>query len=186
MVETEIFEKEYEALGINVGDDEFNAFLYGTDGFTVLPELAQGFTDSLTGLFNPKMLEKRISDMEASDKPEEQKQWADSKKYYTDRRKQEKYFALLGQGMYVTKLEAQEEYYAQKEIKSISFVVKRYSEINDDDIKISDSEMKKYYEDHKNDKKYENKSASREVRYFILLLILQNQIQRNSAVKWQD
>lgn len=170
VVETTIFEKEYEALGIDVSENEFNAYLFGQDGFTVLPELAQGFTDSITGMFNYKLLEKRIQEMEASKDPEVQKQWEDSKKYYTDRRKQEKYFALLGQGMYVTKLEAEQEYFAQKEVKSISYVVKRYSEIADESIKISDSELKAYYEEHKNDKQYENRSASREVRYFDVIV----------------
>jgi len=179
VVETIIFEKEYEALGIEVSDAEFDAYLYGTDGFTVLPELAQGFTDSITGLFNAKLLEKRIEEMKSNPDPKAQKQWEDSKKYYTDRRKQEKYFALLGQGMYVTKLEAEEEYFAQKEIKNISYVVRRYSEINDDDIKISDSELKKYYEEHKDDKKYENKNASREVRYFDVVI---NPSRKDSAV----
>ncbi|MFN5910171.1 MAG: SurA N-terminal domain-containing protein, partial [Bacteroidota bacterium] len=46
VVETTIFEREYEALGIDVSDTEFEAYLFGTDGFQVLPELAQGFTDS--------------------------------------------------------------------------------------------------------------------------------------------
>lgn len=169
-VETSIFEKEYEALGIEVSDNEFDSYLYGRDGFPVMQELSQGFTDSLTGLFNPKLLEKRIEEMETSEDPKVQKQWEESKKYYSDRRKQEKYFALLGQGVYVTKLEAEEEYFAQKEIKSISYVVRRYSEITDEDIKISDAELEKYYEAHKDDKKYENKTASREVRYFDVLI----------------
>jgi len=166
MVETTIFDKEFEALGIDVSESEFDAYLYGTDGFTVLPELAQGFTDSLTGTFNAKMLEKRINEMESSTDANMQKQWADNKKYYTDRRKQEKYMELIGQGLYVTKLEAEEEYFAQKEVKSVSYVVRRYSELMDDDIKVTDQELKAYYEEHKNEKKYENKTASREVRYF--------------------
>lgn len=170
VVETSIFEKEYEALGIDVSEAEFDAYLYGTDGFTVMPELAQGFTDSLTGMFNSKLLQKRIEEMESSSDPNVQKQWEDSKKYYTDRRKQEKYFALVGQGMYVTKLEAEDEYFAQKEVKTISYVVRRYSEINDDDIKITDEELRKYYDEHKEDKKYENRSASREVRWFDVVI----------------
>lgn len=170
VVETAIFEKEYEALGIEVSDNEFDSYLYGRDGFTVLPELMQGFTDSITGMFNAKLLEKRIEEMETSDDPKVQQQWQDSKKYYTDRRKQEKYFALLGQGMYVSKLEAEDEYFAQKETKSISYVVRRYSEIDDKDIKISDEEIKKYYDEHKDDKKYENRNSSREVRYFDVVI----------------
>lgn len=60
VVETTIFEKEYEALGIEVSDGEFDSYLYGRDGFTVMPELQQGFTDSITGLFNAKLLEKEL------------------------------------------------------------------------------------------------------------------------------
>ena len=166
VVETIIFEKEYEALGIDVSENELKSYLYGQDGFSVLPELQQGFTDSITGMFNYKLLEKRIQEMETSADPAVKKQWEDARKQFTDKRKQEKYFALVGQGLYVTKLEAEEEYYAQKEVKGISYVVKRYSEIPDEDIKVSDEELKAYYEEHKNDKKYENRSASREVRYF--------------------
>jgi peptidyl-prolyl cis-trans isomerase D len=166
VVETIIFEQEYEALGIDVSENELKSYLYGQDGFSVLPELQQGFTDSITGMFNYKLLEKRIQEMETSADPAVKKQWEDARKQFTDKRKQEKYFALVGQGLYVTKLEAEEEYYAQKEVKGISYVVKRYSEIPDEDIKVSDDELKAYYEEHKNDKKYENRSASREVRYF--------------------
>ena len=166
VVENILFEKEYEALGIDVSENEFRSYLFGTDGFTVLPELAQNFTDSTTGMFNAKMLEKRIQEMEASSDAQVKKQWEESKKYYTDRRKQEKYFALVGQGLYVTKLEAEEEYFAQKEVKSVSFVVRRFSEIDDKEIRLTDSELQKYYEEHKNDKKYENRTSSRDVRYF--------------------
>ena len=165
-VETTILEKEYEALGLDISDAEFDAYLYGTDGFTVMPDLAQGFVDSLTGQFSAKMLQKTIERLQSSAKPEEQKSWADSKEYYTNKRKQEKYFSILNQGVYVTKLEAEQEYLAQKEVKSVSYVVRRYSEIADDKIKISDSALKEYYEAHKNDKKYENKQANREVKYF--------------------
>ena len=166
VVETTVFEKEYAALGIDVSENEFDSYLYGRDGFPVMQELAQGFSDSITGVFNPKLLEKRIEQMETAEDPKVQKQWEDSKKYYTDKRKQEKYFALLAQGLYVTKLEAEEEYFAQKEVKSISYVTRRFAEINDNDVKITDAEMQKYYDEHKADKKYENNSASREVRYF--------------------
>jgi peptidyl-prolyl cis-trans isomerase D len=37
-------------------------------------------------------------------------------------------------------------------------------------VKVSDSELKAYYDEHKNEKKYENKSNSREVKYFDVLI----------------
>ncbi len=166
VVETILFEKEYEALGIEVSQKEFYAYLFGTDGFPVLPEIAQGFSDPATGLFNAKLLEERIEEMESSNDENTQKLWEDSKKYYTDRIKQEKYFSTVKQGLYATKLEEAEAYSSQNEIKVISYVLRRYSEINDDEIEITDSELLKYYEEHKNDKKYENEYARREVRFF--------------------
>ena len=165
-VEKLLLEKEYEALGIDVSASEFDAYLYGKEGFQVLPELAQGFTDSITGLFNEKLLQSRIEEMESSDDPEIQKQWEDSKNYYTDKRKQEKYVDILSQGMYVTDLEAKNEYFSQKEVKSISYVLKRYMDVPDGDIDASEDKLRAYYEKHKEEKKYETQVATRDVRFF--------------------
>jgi peptidyl-prolyl cis-trans isomerase D len=141
VVETTMFEREFEALGIDVSENEFDAYLYGTDGFSLLQDVADGFKDSITGLFNPKLLEKFIEEREASTDNNIQEQWENTKKSLQDRRKQEKYYALVGQGLYVTKLEAEEEYFAQKEKKNISYVVRRYSEISDEDIKVTDDDV---------------------------------------------
>jgi peptidyl-prolyl cis-trans isomerase D len=165
LAETTILEKEYEKLGLDVSKLEFDAYLYGTDGFTVMPDLAQTFIDSITGQFNPRLLEKRIQEMESSSDANVNAQWENTKKAFTDQRKNEKYFQLLSQGIYVTKLEAEENYKAQKEVKNISYVVKRYSDIADDKIKISDDELKEYYNEHKNEKKYEA-TAGRDLKIF--------------------
>ncbi|MGB0914549.1 MAG: peptidylprolyl isomerase [Crocinitomicaceae bacterium] len=165
-VDNMLLEKEFNELGLTVSDDEFDAYLYGREGFDVIPELAQGFTDSVTGMFNEKLLQARIEEMESSDDPAVQKQWSDSKEYYITRRKQEKYFAILNQGMYVTDLEAKNEYVAQKEIKSVSYVMQRFNSIKDEDIDVTDAKLKAYFDEHKADKKYENKTSTREVKFF--------------------
>ena len=167
--------KEYEALGISVSDKEFNAYLLATDGFPILQDLASFFTDSLTGVVSEQStisgrqkLQETISQLKKSKEVGAKQQWEGTKKYFSDRRKQEKYFALLGQGVYVTKLEAKQEYLAQKEVKNISFVQYLFSDISDTDagIKVSEAEIKAYYETHKSDKKYKNRMASREVKIF--------------------
>lgn len=160
-----VLNKEFEALGINVSPAEFDAYLYGEDGFTVMADLAQSFVDSTTGQFSAKLLQARIDEMKSSDDPEIQKQWEESEKFYIDKRKKEKYYALLEQGVYTTNLEAEDEYYAQKEVKNISYVIRRFSEIPDEDIDASDEKLKAYFEKHKSEKKYENKFTTREVRY---------------------
>ena len=174
-VDSILLHKEYEALGISVSDKEFNAYLLATDGFPILQDLASFFTDSLTGVVSEQStisgrqkLQETISQLKKSKEAGAKQQWEGTKKYFSDRRKQEKYFALLGQGVYVTKLEAKQEYLAQKEVKNISFVQYLFSDISDTDagIKVSEAEIKAYYEDHKSDKKYKNRMASREVKIF--------------------
>lgn len=165
IVETNVLNREIEALGLAVGAQELDAYLYAQDGFAPLPDLAQNFSDSL-GRFDSNALRQRIEQMEKAEDAQTRKSWEDSKNYYIERRKQEKYFALIGQGVYVTKAEAEEEYLAQKTSKSIRLVLKRYSDISDEEIKVTDEEMKAYYNEHKNDKKYDQKFDSRKVKYF--------------------
>ncbi len=161
-----VLSAEFEALGIDVSDNEFDAYLYGEEGFDVLPEFTQSFTDSATGMFDKKLLQSRIEEMENSEEPDVQQQWKDSKQYYQDKIKQEKYFAIINQGIYVTTLEAKNEYVAQKEIKTVSYVVQRYGAIKDEEIEVTDDALKAYYEEHKNEPKFNNKVASREVKFF--------------------
>jgi peptidyl-prolyl cis-trans isomerase D len=165
IVEETVLAKEFEALGIEVTDKEFESYLFGEDGFTLMPDIAQSFADPATGIFNPTLLEKRIKEMEDSNDENVSKQWENNKKSMKEARKSEKYFQILAQGVYVTKLEAKEEYKAQRELKNISYVMRRYTEIPDDQIKVSDKELKDYYEAHKNEKKYEA-TAGRDVKYF--------------------
>jgi parvulin-like peptidyl-prolyl isomerase len=175
MVDSILLHKEYEALGISVSDKEFNAYILATDGFPVLQDLAKFFTDSITGavteqstITGRQKLQETITQLKTSKEAGAKQQWEGTKKYYTDRRKREKYFALLEQGVYVTKLEAQQEYQAQKETKNISFVQRLYSEISDVDagIKVNDTELRAYFEAHKKDAKYQNLFSSREVKLF--------------------
>lgn len=173
LVDSTILSKEYEALGISVSDREFNAYLMATDGFGIIQDLNQFFVDSLTGAVSPqsmvegrKKLQATLTKLKTSKEPQAVQQWNGTKQYYTDTRKREKYFGLLDQAAYVTNLEAQDKYYGTKETKSISFLFRPYSDIADADVKVSESEIKAYYEKHKEDKKYTIRTSSREVKVF--------------------
>ncbi len=173
MVDSTILSKEYEKLGIAVTDRELDSYWYAKDGFNVIQDLAQFFTDSLTGIQTPQSIENgrvklkaTLDNLKKSKEAQAVDQWNGFKAYHTDRRKTEKYFGLLKQGVYVTDLEAEDQYYANNEKKTISFVVRRYTEISDADIKVSESELKTYFEEHKGDKKYLVRNANRDVKMF--------------------
>ncbi|MDP4595651.1 MAG: peptidylprolyl isomerase [Crocinitomicaceae bacterium] len=173
MVDSTILSKEYEKLGIGVTDRELDSYWYAKDGFNVLQDLNQFFTDSLTGIQTPQSIENgrvklkaTLDNLKKSKEAQAVDQWNGFKSYHTDRRKTEKYFGLLKQGVYVTDLEAEDQYYANNEKKTISFTVRRYTEISDADIKVSETELKAFYEAHKGDKKYAVRNASRDVKMF--------------------
>ncbi|MFM7006618.1 MAG: peptidylprolyl isomerase [Flavobacteriales bacterium] len=173
MVDSTILSKEYEKLGIAVTERELESYWYAKDGFNVLQDLAQFFTDSLTGIQTPQSLENgrvklkaTLDNLKKSKEPQAVNQWVGFKAYHTDRRKTEKYFGILKQGVFVTDLEAADQYYANNEKKTISFVVRRYSEISDADVKVSEKEIKAYYDEHKGDKKYLVRNPSRDVKMF--------------------
>jgi len=173
MVDSTLLQKEYHSLNIAVSDREFTAYLMATEGFSVLQDLNQFFVDKATGVISEQsiksgrvQLQNTLTKLKAAKKAEEKAQWEGTKKYFTDRRKNEKYFSLIAQGIYITKVEAREEYLSKKEAKNIQFVTRRYSEINNAEIKISDDELLSFYEEHKADKKYWNRSNNREIRLF--------------------
>ncbi len=173
MVDSTILSKEYEKLGISVTDRELDAYWMAKDGFGVLADLNQFFTDSLTGVQTPQSIEAgrvklgaTLNKLKTSKDAQSVEQWNGFRAYHTDRRKTEKYFGLVKQGVFVTDLEAQDQYLANNEKKTISFVVRRYTEISDADIKVTEAEVKAYYDEHKSDKKYLVRNPSRDIKMF--------------------
>lgn len=156
---------EYEALGMTVSENEFQSYLYGTDGFTVLAEIQQAFTDPATGQFNAAKLDKYIQDQNNAKDAAQIEQWKNTKDAIRKQRLQEKYFQYLKQGTYVTKLEAKNEYIAKNEVKSVSFVMGAYRDILDADIKITDKDVRDFYDRNKEKAKYQV-MAGRDVKYF--------------------
>ena len=169
-IEEKLLEKEFEALGIHVSEDEFDAYLYGRSGFEPPADLQNAFKDQ-EGNFDAKALEAQIAQLKDSDDPEMKKAWERSKDYYMNQRKRQKYFDILDQGLYVTSLEAKQNYIANNEKKSVNFVVLNYSTIDDKAIKYGDKELKAYFEKHKDEAKYKNRTDEHVIRWADITIV---------------
>ncbi len=165
LVEEKILSKELEALQITVSDKEAEAYLLGVDGFTLNPNIESQFIGQ-DGKFDRRALEQRIEQMKMSKDAQEAQNWKMTVDGVKKSRIYEKYMQLLNLTAYVTTLEAENEYIAQNEMKEVSFVGKSFHEIPDAEITVKDEQIKKYYDEHKNEKKWEVFSASRDVKYF--------------------
>ncbi|XOV66403.1 MAG: SurA N-terminal domain-containing protein [Fluviicola sp.] len=163
-VEESLLEKEYEALGIHVSEDEFDAYLYARNGFDPLPDLKNAFKDA-NGNFDPKALENQINQMKGADDQETKDAWEQTKDYYMGLRRKQKYFDVVAQGVYVTNLEAKQEYRANEEKKAVKYVLMNYNSVDDKTINKSEKALRAYYKKNKSNPKYKNRRSERVIRW---------------------
>lgn len=163
-VEESLLEKEFEALGIHVSEDEFDAYLYARNGFDPLPDLLNSFKDA-QGNFDAEALKAQINVLKEGKEPGQKEAWEQTKDYYMNQRRRQKYFDIVSQGVYVTKLEAKQAYLATEEKKAVKFVVMNYNSIDDKEINTSDKVLRSFYKKHKSEAKYKNRRSERLVRW---------------------
>ena len=165
-----MLDKEFEALGIEVKESEMYDQIAGKNGFVVNPEIEKQFIDSTTGKYNPDLLLDVLKQKDNDTSVQRKQEWMLEKSQRIEYRRTEKYYQLMQLGAYTTQLEAKEEYLAQKTTKSISYVMNAFSRLTDEEMKITDTEVRAFYEEHKTEKKYEAKGG-RDVHYFDIQIL---------------
>ncbi|MGB0932703.1 MAG: peptidylprolyl isomerase [Lishizhenia sp.] len=151
--------KEFEKLGLTVGEIELENILYGEEGFSPSPFLA-GIKDSITGEFSSEMARQQLEAYQNQD-PEGYNTFIEQVKL---NRLDEKFNVLIKAGILATTVEAKDQYLATKETKNVSVLFKRFNEVTEN-IEISDSDAKAYYDLNKEKETYKQQ-ASRKISYF--------------------
>lgn len=151
IVSENIMQKEYEELGIAVSGDELFDFTLGEN---MHPNIKQLFTNPQTGVFDKDLARQNIQAI--LNAPADNMQAQASKQYWLSMeeqveaaRKQEKYNSLLMKGMFTPDEIAKE--YAQNALTTvdISFISKSYNTVSDSAVKVTNNEIKEYYNSHK-------------------------------------
>lgn len=166
LVRRTLLDTEFEKLGIVCTTDELNDMIHGNH---IHPWVIQipifngttGFSkDSVKNFLNTLEVEPVGADEQTrSSWLESRRQWREFEKELKEARKADKYVALVKKGMYVNKLEAQDQYNAVYGKKQIRFVFQRYGDIPLDEVTVSDEEIMAYFEEHKDEKKFEQEEA---------------------------
>lgn len=170
LVDSMVMTKEYEALGISVSDKELNSYLMATDGFDICPDqnIRSFFTDSLTGqITEQSKIDGRVKlKQQLAELKKDKANWADIKRYYSNQRMRQKYFDVIAQGIYVSSLEAQDDYMGQNTRKNIDFVMKSSNSIPNENIKVNQSDLESYFTAHQAEAEYQNTEAYKVVKFF--------------------
>ncbi|MBO4740099.1 MAG: SurA N-terminal domain-containing protein [Bacteroidales bacterium] len=146
MLEEKILGKQYEKLGIVVSEKEMNDMFVGE---FIHPYLRQIFTDPNTGMYSTQAVAQTIRNFDQM-KDEDKLQWLDIENYVRQSRILEKYNNLLNRSFYTPKaMGAQVAEYASNNVDT-RVVALSTQTIKDDEVQVSDADLKKYYEEHKN------------------------------------
>ena len=166
-VSNKIMEDEAAKLGLTVTDEELqNILREGTN-----PMLAQTpFYNQQTGRFDATQLQKFLNDYKANQNPQIAEQyktiydyWKFIEKSLRQQTLAQKYQALLGNCLLTNPVSAKASFDARQEEKSILLASLPYSSVKDDEVKVTESDLKEKYNEQK--EHYKQTVETRDIKY---------------------
>jgi len=166
MINERVVKNQFKKLGISISSEELFDLMLVNPHQTVM----QQFTDPQTGQINENFRRPdgsfdiaKLRQIVAGMPADQQKSWKQLEKQVMDVRTAEKYNTLIKKAIYVTSAEAKDAFISQNKQINASFVMKRYATVSDATIKISDDDLKAYYNAHQND--YKVSEPTRKIEY---------------------
>jgi peptidyl-prolyl cis-trans isomerase D len=155
LVERTLMNKEFEELGIQVTEEEYDQVLFGDMLSPYVKNTIYGGRDSAS---IKEQMRKNFDGME----PERSAGWKDM---IIMKRQREKYDLLLKKGMFANKLDSKWAFKQGNDKVSVDFVVKTYAEIPDSTVTVSESDIRSFYNKHKKDREYKQRETTRSIDY---------------------
>lgn len=153
-----LLNKEYTRLGLSVSGDELFDLLQGKNPS---PLIVQYFGNPQTGQVDRAAV---LTSLKAQAKDIKLKQQWDLLQAEIEKQAlQQKYANLIRNSVYVTSLEANDEYINRNKLASFKYVNLDYSSILDKDVKITDADYQDYYDANK--KRFDNPTETRSFEY---------------------
>lgn len=151
-----VLTETFDELGLEVTDAEFQEMLFGS---LDSPYMSRAFYSNGE---NKAFWQQNFGAMLTTD--EGKLNLLSYKRLIVEKRKKEKMDALLADAPYTNSLEGKYEYLNTERKAEVKYVVKLYKNIPDGDVKVSDGDVKRYYNAHKNDPKYQQ-TEGRDITY---------------------
>ncbi|GHT12921.1 peptidylprolyl isomerase [Bacteroidia bacterium] len=154
----------YEQLGVAVSSDELFDLIQGSNPS---PLIVQNFSNPQTGEFDRATVLNYLQNLDENPNPEAKFYWLFLEQEIVQQRLQEKMLALVAKSLYTTTLEAQEAVANNAGKVNIQYVEQKISTVSDSLVKVTSSDVKRYYNLYKN--KYKQ-TASSDIDYITLAI----------------
>ena len=156
-----ILTKEMDKLGLVVGTDERKSLIQGDNPS---PQIVQAFGDPQTGQLDRNKLNNFLGNITSPSADTSMiTRWNAFIDHIVDDKRQEKYMALVTNGLYVNSLDAADDYEAKNKIANFKYVKLDYASIPDNKVTLTDDDYQSYYNDHKNE--FKNAEETRSIEY---------------------
>ncbi len=167
----------YENLGIGVTSNELFDLVQGENPHPIIQSL---FRDQKTGTVNRPALIRFLKFQQNNATGAEHNYWLFVENQIQEERSFTKYNNLLTKGIYTTSDEARFSLEGKNKKVNIEYVGKTFGSVSDSTVKVSQAEVEKYYEAHKEKYKQE---ASRDIEY-ILFPVVASKSDEDKVIKW--
>jgi len=151
-----LLNKEYDRLGLTVSGDELVDLLVGQNPS---PLIKQYFTNPQTGQLDRMQLNSFLK----SKDPQAQSQSTMLQTEVKNQALQQKYSNLIRNSVYVTSLEATDEYTNRNKLANFKYVNLDYTSISDASVKLTDADYSAYYDANK--ARFNNPQETRSFEY---------------------
>ncbi|MBR1769294.1 MAG: SurA N-terminal domain-containing protein [Bacteroidales bacterium] len=145
LVSEKLLNRECDKLGIVIGEEEMNDMFLGT---FLANSVKQAFTDPTTGQFNAQNVRQVMQQYDKMT-AEQQAAWNQMQKAALSERMNNKYASVIAGSFYMPKAMAKHISNTYDQVADVRYALLPFSNIEDDKVKLSDEDYKKYYEEHK-------------------------------------
>lgn len=157
----ELLHAEIDKIGLTVGRAELNELVSGPNPSM---QIIQAFSNPQTGQFDPGQLNMFISQVSTlAPNHEASIQWNALLENVVTDQLSAKYNNLVNNSVYVTSLEAQDEYVQRNKVANFNYALLDYANIHDDAITLTDADYKNYYD--QNRKLFVNEEETRSLQF---------------------
>jgi peptidyl-prolyl cis-trans isomerase D len=166
----------YNDLGISVSSQEVSDLVLGNNPSPIIQSI---FRDPNTGTINRPALIQFLK-YQQSTAGKERDYWLFLENQITEDRLFTKYNTLLSKGLYITDTEAKDDLKGRNRQVNIQFVAKLYASVPDNTVQTTDTELKDYYEKHKDNYKQDN---LRKIEY-VSFPVVASKADEDKLIKW--
>ncbi len=141
LINSQLLEMEMQRLGISVTDAEVEQMVFGENPH---PVIRQQFADS-SGQINYQQLQSMAQN------PQAEAQWIQLEQFLREQRRQQKMTSLVQSTVFVSDKDIERYHWRQNVQANVEYTALRYASVPSDSISVSESDLRDYYDNNRDD-----------------------------------